>query len=396
MFLTRVQEQMLEGEHGDAVRKSMELLVALGDVFGAERLTSVESAHISGVSYKNLGDAGTEWLEEQAALGSRCRVRATLNPAGMDMEKWREMNVPPEFAEGQWRVIDAFTKMGVEPTCTCTPYLIGHVPRRGVQVAWSESNAVCFSNSVLGARTNRESGPTTLASAVTGLTPLYGYRLDEERRPGKIVVVDAELTTRLDYSALGYVTGKLLGQEVPYIRGLGSPDVESMKTLGAACATSGGIALWHGENVTAEAVEASKHLDGLEKVTVERGDLEEARERLTCDVSNPTYCVGCPHCSLREMAETAELVRGRDLGGRLWVFTSRGVYREAARAGHVKAIEEAGGRVYRDTCMVVAPLHEMGWEGVATDSFKGGHYSVAHGFETMITTLDKLVDGASR
>ena len=396
MFLTRDQERMLEGEKGDAVRKSMELLVALGEVFGAEKLVPVESAHISGVSYKNLGDAGTEWLEEQAELGSRCRVRATLNPAGMDLDKWEEMNVPPEFAEGQVRVIEAFKRMGVEPTCTCTPYLIGHVPRMGAQVAWAESNAVCFSNSVIGARTNRESGPTTLASAVTGLTSLYGYRLDENREPGKIVEVGTELKTRLDYSALGYVTGKMLGNAVPYFRGLGSPDVESMKTLGAACATSGGVALWHAEGVTPEATWAADHLDGVEKVTVERSDLEEARERLVCNSSNPTYCVGCPHCSLREMAETAELAKGRDLGGRLWVFTSRGVYQEAARAGHVKTIEKAGGRVYRDTCMVVAPLHEMGWEGVATNSFKGGHYSVAHGFETMITTLDKLVEGASR
>ena len=115
MILARDQERMLEGEDGDAVRKGMELLVALGEVFGAEKLVPVESAHISGVSYKNLGDAGTEWLEEQLELGSRCRVRATLNPAGMDLEKWMEMGVPPEFAEGQMRVIEAFKGMGVEP-----------------------------------------------------------------------------------------------------------------------------------------------------------------------------------------------------------------------------------------------------------------------------------------
>ncbi|MCW4051360.1 MAG: aconitase X catalytic domain-containing protein [Candidatus Bathyarchaeota archaeon] len=396
MYLTREQERMMEGEKGVAVRKSMELLVALGEVFEAERLIPVESAHISGVSYKNLGDAGTEWLEEHASMGARCKVRATLNPAGMDMEKWREMNVTPEFAEGQRRVIDAFTSMGVEPTCTCTPYLIGHVPRRGTQVAWAESNAVCFSNSVIGSRTNRESGPTTLASAVTGLTALYGYRLDENRKPGKIVKIETDLETRMDYSAVGYITGKLLGRTVPYYKSMGKPDLESMKTLGAACATSGGIALWHGEGVTPEAEEAARHLDGLETVAIERKDIEEARESLVCDPDNPTYCIGCPHCSLREMAETAELVKGKDMDGRLWVFTSRGVYQKAVRAGHVKVIEAARGRVYRDTCMVVAPLHEMGWEGVATNSFKGCHYSVAHGFDTKLATLPDLVEGAAK
>ena len=387
---------MLEGDEGLAVQKSMELLVALSEVFGAERLTPVESAHISGVSYKSLGEAGLEWLEEQAEMGARCRIRATLNPAGMDLERWEEMNVPVEFAEGQRRVIQAFTRMGVEPTCTCTPYLIGHVPRRGAQIAWAESNAVCFSNSVIGARTNRESGPTTLASAVTGLTSLYGYRLDENRLPGKVVVIEAELGSRMDYSAVGYVTGGLLGRTVPYFRGLGNPDMESMKTLGAACATSGGIALWHGEGVTPEVEKASQHLDGLEKITIEEGDLEEARAKLTSDVSTPTYCIGCPHCSLREIGETAKLVKGGSLDSRLWVFTSQGVYAEAERAGYVKRIEDAGGRVYRDTCMVVAPLHEMGWEGVATNSFKGGHYSVAHGFDTKLATLEELVREANR
>lgn len=396
MYLTPEQERMMGGEVGEAVRKSMELLVALGDVFGAERLVRVDSAHISGVSYANLGDAGTEWLEAQAEMGARCRIRATLNPAGMDMDRWREMNVPPEFAEGQRRVIDAFTRMGVEPTCTCTPYLIGHVPRRGTQIAWAESNAICYSNSVLGARTNRESGPTTLASAVTGLTSLYGVRLDENRVPGKVVEVEADLKSRLDYSALGYVTGKLVGSRVPYFRELGRPDLESMKTLGAACATSGGVALWHGEGVTPEAEWASKHLDGVETVTVERRDLEEARAKLSCEPDSPTYCIGCPHCSLREMAEAAKLSKNRQLGGRLWVFTSRGVYAQAAEAGYVKTIEDAGGKVYKDTCMVVAPLHEMGWHGVATNSFKGAHYSVSHGFQTKIAEVEQLVEEASR
>ena len=386
----------MTGEEGDAVRKSMELLVALGNVFGAEKLVPVESAHISGVSYKNLGEAGTEWLEEQAAMGAKCRIRATLNPAGMDMGKWMEMNVPPEFAEGQKRVLKAFTDMGVEPTCTCTPYLIGHVPRRGTQVAWAESNAVCFVNSVLCARTNRESGPTTLASAVTGVAAYYGYRLTENRKPEKIIDVRADLASRLDYSALGYVTGKLVKSAVPYFKSMGNPDMESMKTLGAACATSGGVALWHGEGVTPEARWASQYLEGLETLTVDREDLEEAMEKLMSDPENLTYCIGCPHCSLKEIEETANLVRGKDLKGRLWVFTSRVVYERAEEAGLIKVIEDAGGRVYRDTCMVVAPLHEMGWHGVGTNSMKGGHYSVSHGFPTKIATVDKLIEEASK
>ncbi len=393
MHLTREEEAMLGGGEGPAAAKLLELLVALGEVFGAERLVPVESAHISGVSYKNLGEAGLGWLVEQADLGARARIRATLNPAGMDMEFWREMGVPEEFAEGQRRVLAAFERMGVEPTCTCTPYLAGHVPGFGSQIAWAESSAVCFSNSVIGARTNRESGPTTIASAVTGLAALYGYRLDENRRPGAVVEVEADLESVMDYSALGYVTGKRLGTTVPYFKGLGSPSLESKKALGAACATSGGIALWHGEGVTPEAEAMKGHLAGLEKLTVTAGDVEEAVARFTGPLDDPIIALGCPHSSLEELGEIAGLVGGRDFGGRLWVFTSRSVYTRAEEAGHVGAIRAAGGRVFRDTCMVVAPLREMGWTEVATNSFKAGHYMAGMGMRTRMGTIRELLGG---
>lgn len=387
---------MLEGEDGAAVAKSMELLVALGEVFEAERLIPVESAHISGVSYSNLGEAGREWLREQAEMGAKCRIKATLNPAGMDLDRWREMDVPEKFAEGQKNIVDSFRRMGVEITCTCTPYLIGHVPKTGTQIAWAESNAVCYSNSVLGARTNRESGPSTLASAVTGLTPYYGYRLKRERRPDRIIEVEADLDKPLDYSALGYLTGKILGNEVPFFKGLGKPSVESMKTLGAACATSGSIALWHGEDVTPEARWASQHTGGLEKITIDKSALTEVRESLTSETDETNYCIGCPHCTLEEIREISEKSRGRRYEGSLWVFTSRGVYNRAAEEGYIDLIEESGAKVYRDTCMVVAPLREMGWRALSTNSFKGAHYSIAHGFPTKIQSLDEILSEASR
>ena len=392
--MTKEEESIYDGEHGWAKQTCMKILVRLGDLFNATRLIPISSAHVSGVSYKNLGDAGLEWLEEQAGLGARARIKATLNPAGMDLDLWREMGVPEEFAQEQERVIGAFERMGVEPTCTCTPYLVGHVPVFGSQVAWAESSAVCFANSVIGARTNRESGPTSLASAVTGLAALYGYRLDEDRRPGDVVDVTVELHDPMDYSALGYIVGKRLGTVVPYFTGLRRPGLESMKALGAACATSGGIALWHGEGVTPEAEAMRGHLEGLERIVVGKTDLEEAMAWLTRPLDDPIIALGCPHSSLREMEEIAGLIRGKDLGGRLWVFTSRGVYAEAERAGYVGAIEGAGGRVYRDTCMVVAPLREMGWTEVATNSFKAAHYLANMGLETRIGTIRELLEEA--
>jgi len=383
---------MLDGEQGPAVAKSMELLVALGEVFEAERLVSVDSAHISGVSYKNLGEAGLEFLEEQARLGAKVKIRSTLNPAGMDLDIWGEMGVSESFALSQLRAIKAFESMGIEPTCTCTPYLVGHIPSLGTQISWSESSAVAYSNSVLGARTNRESGPTTIASAVTGLTTLYGYRLEENRRPGKIVEVKAELRNRLDYSALGYLTGTLLGTTVPFFKGIKNPDIESLKALGASCATSGGIALYHIEGVTPEAGDVSDSLMRLERITVDDFDLENVISRLTSGVEDPVFCLGCPHCSLKEIKEAVNIIKDKTVTRDLWIFTSRGVYDEADKRGYIDIIKEAGGRVFRDTCMVVAPLSEIGWNEVATNSLKCAHYMSSMGFKTQVLPAEFMLE----
>lgn len=392
MYLTRIEEAMLEGEEGEAVARAMGLLVALGEVFEAERLIEVESAHISGVSYKNLGETGLEFLEEMAKLEARTRVRATLNPAGMDLERWREMGVSEVFAGRQLKVIEAYRRMGVEATCTCTPYLIGQRPRFGDQVSWAESSAVAYVNSVLGARTNRETGPTAVASAITGRAPLYGYRLRENREPTIIIDVTTELNSKVGYGALGYLIGKEANRCVPYMKGVGVARIEELKALSAACATSGGIALYHIEGLTPEAREMSSRLRGLERITVEKEDLEEVVERFSGDLEDPIICLGCPHCSLKELMEAAKLLESLK-GERLWAFTSREIYRKAERLGIIEVIESAGGRVYRDTCMVVAPLREMGWREVAVDSFKAAYYLSSMGLEVGVASLRELLGG---
>ncbi|UCH05914.1 MAG: DUF521 domain-containing protein, partial [Candidatus Thorarchaeota archaeon] len=166
MDLTSEEQDMLEGRKGNATRKAMEIIATLGEIYGAERLIPVVSVQIAGVSYHNLGEAGLEYLSEMAEDG-RTRVLTTLNPAGMDLLEWKKHGISDDFAVNQQRVVDAFSKMGVVTTCTCTPYLIGNLPHYGEHIAWAESSAVCFANSVIGARTNREGGPSALASALT-------------------------------------------------------------------------------------------------------------------------------------------------------------------------------------------------------------------------------------
>jgi predicted aconitase len=397
LHLTRYEERLLEGEEGESVEKAMRLLVTLGDVFGAERLVEVRSAHVSGVSYLNLGEAGLDFLKEQAEAGAKTRIRATLNPAGMDLQRWKELAIPQSFAEKQLQVIAAFERIGVEVTCTCTPYLVGNEPRLDEQIAWAESSAISYSNSVIGARTNRETGPTTLASAVTGRAALYGYRLAENRLPTAVVEVEDPPRSRLEFSALGHVIGAQVGNGVPFIRGVTAPSLEDLKALGAAAATSGGVALYHVEGFTPESRGlAPLDLRSLEWFTVDRGILEEVISKLSVEVEKPITCLGCPHCSLRELEEAARLLEGKRLRRKLWVFTSRGVYADAERRGLVNLIERAGGKVFRDTCMVVAPVEEMGITEVSTNSCKAAQYLANRGIKVALGDVNSLLKEATK
>jgi len=374
MLLTGEEERMLSGAEGRAVGKGMQLIVALGEVFGAERLVRITSAQIAGVSYGNIGDAGLELLEDWASAGARVRVKATLNPAGMDLERWREMGVGEEYYGKQIRIIKAFERMGVETTCTCTPYLAGNLPSFGDHIAWSESSAVVYANSVLGARTNREGGPSALAAALTGRTPLYGLHLDEGRRATAIVEVGAELRSPHEFSLLGYAVGMRMGAGVPFFEGIKRAEVEDLKILSAALAASGGIGMFHMKGVTPEA--RFQDTAGLERILVSAQDLEKARERLSSHGEPDLACIGCPHCSVKELAEIARILEGRRVraGKGLWVWTSRAAYDEAKRRGYVQAIEAAGGKVFADTCMVVCPLEASGFSHMVTNSCKAAHY----------------------
>ena len=214
--LTDQEHDMLNGKQGRAVQRAIEIVVALAKIYDAQRLVPVTSVQVAGVSFKNLGEAGLEFLAEWATQGARVRVPTTLNPAGIDLQQWKSLGFSPDFADRQRQVIDAYTAMGITPTCTCTPYWVGNRPRMGEHIAWAESSAVSFANSVLGARTNREGGPSALAAAICGRTAAYGLHLDENRIAGYRIDVRCPLLTPSDWSALGYLVGRQVRNGVPY------------------------------------------------------------------------------------------------------------------------------------------------------------------------------------
>jgi len=369
MRLTPEEKAMLAGDFGPGVKRAMEIVVALGKIYGARELVPIASAQVAGVSYKNLGDAGLEFLRQWAREGARVRVPTTLNPAGMDLTRWRELGIPEDFARRQMEVIRAFEAMGVTTTCTCTPYLVGNTPGPGEHIAWSESSAVSFANSVLGARTNREGGPGALAAAIVGRTAKYGLHLDENRVANYVVDVRCPLRDEADFGALGYMVGRRVKNAVPYFRGVGGERTR-LRALGAAMAASGAVALYHVEGVTPEARTEIISPDA-ETIVVE--SLSEGYAALNSPVERiDLVSIGCPHASLAEIEEVARWLEGKRVKAALWITTARRTRELAEERGFVEAIEAAGGRVLADTCLVVAPRrgpglpqpgHQLGQDG---------------------------------
>jgi len=390
--LTPEEKRMLSGEEGRATRKAMEILVALGEIYGAERLVPVSSVQVSGVSYKNLGDAGIEFLRELADDG-RARVKTTLNPAGMDLTNWRAQGITEGFASKQLEVIDAYRRLGLEISCTCTPYLAGNEPGLGDHIAWGESSAVIYANSMLGARTNREGGPSALAASLTGRTPLYGYHLDQNRVTTMAVQVEARVKTAEDFAAMGYFVGKIAKNGLPHFSGIKQAGLEEAKELAAALASSGGVAMFHMAGVTPEAREVPK---GVETVSFGPTDLEEVTAGLNDDGDPDFVSVGCPHCSLKEVATIAGLLKGRKVTREFWVCTSREVKRLSDKRGYTKVIEGSGAKIACDTCMVVAPVETMGFRVAATNSAKACHYLRNNGLRVRFLTLEKCVREATK
>jgi predicted aconitase len=349
MELTGDDERVLAGEQGETRQKMLELLVALGKVFGAERLVDIKSAQVSGASYKTIGKYGLEWLQ---SLDARAVVPAVLNPIGMPRSRWEEMGIDPDFAGNQNAVIAAYERLGINLACTCTPYYL-YQTAQGDHLAWSESSAVSYANSVIGARTNREGGPGALAAALTGRTPCYGLHLPENRKPSVVIDVAAPTTSMgiAEYGALGYHAGKLVGNRIPYFRGI-RPDRDRLKALGAAMAATGAVALYHVEGITPEAGDPRFQPRGLEIIAVEAAEIE----RLFTEIPVDAVAVGCPHCSPEELSTIARLLSGKTVKRPFYVFVSQGVIN--ANQSLVDGIEKSGARVYADTCMVVSPVME--------------------------------------
>jgi hypothetical protein len=401
--LTHLDQALLRGDRGPAASLAMRIILRMADVFGASSLLDISQAHIDSTIY--IGEANLEFAERLAAGGARVAVPTTLNVSGLDEHGWQDWSVPPDWADKARRQMVAYQAMGCIPTWTCAPYQTEHAPRFGQQIAWGESNAIVFANSVLGARTERYPDLLDICAAITGRVPAFGLHLDENRR-GEILVRLTGIPTALQedssfYPVLGYLLGKVAGDRVPVLEGLEvRPDEDQLKALGAAAASSGNVGLFHIVGVTPEAPTMRAATGGLpvEVVAVDLPALRAARAELTTTpgAGLDLVVLGSPHFSVTEFRRLAPLLHGRrhpDV--RFLVTTSRAVAHLARKAGLLDPLDSFGGQVTVDTCILASPMLPPEVRRLMTNSGKYAYYAPGLlGMEVAYGGLEDCVNSA--
>jgi predicted aconitase len=365
--LTKEEERIYNGEQGWTNQTCMKILVRLGELFNGEKLIPIDSAHISGVSYKTLGDASTEFLAALADAGGKVKVRTTLNPSSLDPE-YLAGKLPVNLCQKQFDILKQFEKMGVAKALTCTPYYLNR-PKRGSHLGWAESSAVVYANSVLGAWTNREGGPSALAAAIIGKTPNYGMHKSENRKPNVFVNVETHLQRETEFGALGICLGRILRDKIPLVQGLRNMSRDKLKQFGAALATSGMTNMF----------QIGTHMEDTpnEKISVDAEDVKRTIEDLsTSSASTPDLVfIGCPHCSMNEIGQIGHALKGKKVrsGTELWICISRHIKERAA--DYVRTIESSGGHVLAGVCTVVSWTEMLGIKNILTNSAKTAYYA---------------------
>ena len=380
---------MADGDGGPAQALAMSILVRMADVYGAAELMDISQAHIDSTIY--LGDATLEFAERLASLGARVAVPTSLNVSGVDECGWKDWAVKPEWAAKAARQMLAYERMGAVPMWTCAPYQTHMRPVFGQQIAWGESNAIAFANSVIGARTERYPDLLDICCAITGRVPAVGLHLTENRG-GQMLLRLTGVPPALQqddqfFAVLGHLVGKLAEARIPVIDGVtASPAEDQLKAFAAAAASSGRVALFHMVGVTPEAptLKAAFHGDaGLEAcattVTITAADLRAARRELTTADGRELDMVilGSPHFSLAEFSQLAPLVAGRRAHPRVkfLITSSRLMKARAHETGVLDPIVAFGAQITLDTCILASPMLPPEIKTLMTNSAKYAYYA---------------------
>ena len=385
MILSEYDRALLAGDRGPAARMAMSILTRMAEIQGACELLDISQAHIDSTIY--MGEAGLEFAERLAGWGAKVAVPTSLNVSGLDECHWREWPVPEDWAGKAQRQMRAYHSMGCVPMWTCAPYQTSMAPKFGQQIAWGESNAIVFANSVIGARTERYPDLLDICAAITGRVPAIGLHLTENRA-GQLLIRLDEIPQPLQqddsfYPVLGILVGRLAGHRIPVISGLtATPAEDQLKAFGAATASSGAVALFHIVGTTPEAPTLDAAFQGRpipEEHMVTLNQLREVRRELTTAVGTMLDMVvlGSPHFSLAEFQQLAPLVDGkrRHADVQFLVTTSRIMSQRASETGALAPLEAFGARLTVDTCILATPMLPKSVRVLMTSSAKYAYYA---------------------
>lgn len=385
LTLSSKDHQMLRGGFGPATKMAMSIVARMAEVAGARELLDITGAHIDSTVY--IGEAGLEFAERLASLGARVAVPTTLNVSGLDEHHWQEWAVPSDWARQAYRQMVAYQSMGTVPTWTCAPYQTELRPSFGQQIAWGESNAIVFANSVLGARTERYPDLFDICCAITGRAPAVGLHLTENRG-GQLLFQLVDIPPQLQqsddfYPVLGHFIGKASLDKIPVIDGLTArPEEDQLKAFGAAAASSGGVALFHMVGITPEAATLAEAFQGpapAETIEITMDMLRQARSELTHTDSNRLDMVvlGSPHFSLAEYRHLAPLLEGKQKHAavKFLVTSSRAMTQVAQKAGLLEPLQAFGAQITVDTCILTSPMLPAEIQHLMTNSAKFAYYT---------------------
>lgn len=395
MELTREQQDMLDGKYGEGTALAMKIQVAIGESFDAKRMVPITRAHVA----LSNQEADLWFAERLLKAGAHCKIAPTVNP-GFCLAYFKKLGtVTDEYASLMERTHNAYKNLGAVLSYNCTPYLGTNIPHYGEVVAFSESSATPYVNSVWGARSNREAAQSALCAAITGFVPEYGLLFDENRKGDILVEVQADMKSDFEYHLLGYM-GKKIGNGIPVFTGLPKTiSQEALMNLGAQLNTSGAYGMYHIVGVTPEAPTLEAAFGGKEpkrKVVITDEDLQDILKQIS-EPGNRKIdfaLFGCPHFTLDQVQEIANIVKGKKLAVSLWVMTSSHTKEMADRMGLLQIIREAGGDIIEDTCSDQPCWHFLSGKVGVTDSPKLAYYPKRRGINLIIRELKTCVEAA--
>jgi len=388
MYLSNAEERALSGEKGTALQLAYRVLVAIGRISDAEKLIPIKWAHVSGVSHLTIGDYGLDFLKKiSRSKGAKFRVFTTVNPCGMDVRNWDELKIPTDYAEKQLQINDCYERLGMANSFTCVPFQSYKVPSPGSHIAWAESSAAVYANSILGLMTNRESAVSALASALTGKTVYSDLHITKNRRPQKNIRVSLGNRKRifggsLDYGILGYFAGNNVPGVIGF-QGLRSAvEIEEAKALSAAIGIIGSSGMF-----------VLRSREKAETLDFSENEYQETFSQLSDAEKGDLIVFGCPQMTIEELYELSRSLQGKKLRKKCVVFCSSKIYDLATSRGYVRPIEASGAIFVRDACADFTPIiSSMGASAVETDSCKGAHYMKrVHNVKIALRTTKEII-----